>query len=459
MSENRHLSENRQILTSLINHKTLITRYLLLRHRLCLSFTMELSTMDRPISAHKLLKLKLQRIAFWSGAVVLVTLIFWGARKLIRPSLKQGQFETATVETGMVSESISCTGTVELENHQMILSPATAMLEKIRAYPGEMVQAGDTILKLDPRGLLKLLEQKNLDLKSLQNKLTQQEINASIARLEMQHQEDLKKVEIEKLKSVWKDEQAMLQLGGTPVEKVEQAQQAYELAQRELKITHQKNALQLDQQEAAQQNLALEQEKIKVQLDQLREQLNQLWVLAPIPGVIISVNAETGSMVPQDQELVRISDLRTFRINGKIADKFAQQLAPGGKVQVVVDSEHHLAGSIGNIRPLVESNQVHFEVTPEDKSHPRFRPNLELELRILVAEKRHTLRVKDGPFFDGSKKLKVFKLENSQAVAVEVTTGLSNMDYLEIESGLEPGDEIVISDVSAFQHLDQVEVK
>jgi HlyD family secretion protein len=419
---------------------------------------MELSTMDRPISDNRLLRQKIRKAGAWLGLILFIAGMFFGTRQFFRPKLTRGNFETAVVEMGKVSESIGSTGTLELENRQMILAPATTVLQEIRASPGKMVEKGDTILVLDQTPIVKTLYQKQLELKSMKNRLQKQNLAASIARLEMEHQEELKNVDIERLKSVWKDEQAMLKMGGTPPEKVEQARQALDLAHKELEITRKKNQLQREELRIGVQELELERTKIQQQIDELEIQSAQLWVLAPVPGVVISIEAETGSMIQQNQELVRISDLRTYKITGKIADKFSSQLSSGGKVSIMID-QHQLPGTIGNIRPLVESGQVYFDVFPEQNDHPRFRPNLEVELRILVAEKESVLRVKDGPFFDGSKKLKVFKVEDEQAVAVEVVTGLKNMDYLEIESGLKPGDEVIITDVSVFQHLEKVEIR
>lgn len=420
---------------------------------------MELSTMDRPISANQLLRRRVLIILSWLGGILLLAGLVSAVRTMIRPTLEADQFETATVEYGLVSETISCTGTLELESRRMILSPATAVLQETKASPGQLVQSGDTILILDQAGIRKQLSEMQLELKTLENRLQKQSLAASITRLEIEHQRDLNKMEIERLQSVWKDEKTMLSMGGTPPEKVEQAKQAVDLARKELDITSAKNKLKLAELEVTEEELQLERQKLLQKFADLRAQSQQLWVLAPIPGVVISIDAEIGSMIQQNQELVKISDLRTYKITGKINEKFSAQLSSGGRVNIIIDQDQSLEGTIGNIRPVVESGQVYFDVLPVQKDHPRFRPNLEVELRILVAEKSNTLRLKDGPFYDGSKKLKVFKVENNRAVATEITTGLTNMNYIEIENGLEEGDEVVISDVSDFQHLEWIEIE
>jgi HlyD family secretion protein len=57
-----------------------------------------------------------------------------------------------------------------------------------------------------------------------------------------------------------------------------------------------------------------------------------------------------------------------------------------------------------------------------------------------------------GPFAEGDGKREVFVLRGNQAVRTPTQLGLASSTHLEVLAGLAPGDEVVISDMSAYLH-------
>jgi HlyD family secretion protein len=56
--------------------------------------------------------------------------------------------------------------------------------------------------------------------------------------------------------------------------------------------------------------------------------------------------------------------------------------------------------------------------------------------------------------------LPVFVLENNKtARRREIETGLSNFDFVEIKQGLKPGEKVIITDMSQYKHLDQIQIE
>ena len=170
------------------------------------------------------------------------------------------------------------------------------------------------------------------------------------------------------------------------------------------------------------------------------------------------INVREWQTISSGQEMVSISDLSTFKLTGKIADSNAEKLHSNGKV-IAISNNTRLEATIGNIRPEIENGMIKFDVFLEQNNHPDLRPNLSMELQIITAEKINVLRLPDGPFFDGSRQLDVLRVEGDNAYKTRIQTGLNNFEYVEIESGLKEGDEVIVSDVSKVIHLETIKLK
>ena len=50
-------------------------------------------------------------------------------------------------------------------------------------------------------------------------------------------------------------------------------------------------------------------------------------------------------------------------------------------------------------------------------------------------------------------------MENGIARRREIEVGLSNFDYVEIKNGIRPGERVIVSDLSRFEHLREITLK
>ena len=417
-----------------------------------------LDPMDRVIPANIKFRRKLKTGGYVLAILVVFVLGLWGFRGLVRPVLVSGEFEVDTVRLGPVYETITSTATIELERHHTVLSPATAVMKAIIAGPGQLVEKGDTLLLLDGERLEEQHENTNLQLLALKSRLRKLDLDNSMEAMDNDFNLMAKKVEIEKLTSKLADERALLEMGATSRSEVTELEQSLRMANAEKEKMEKRAVLKSREMRAVREEALINVKQKENELAGLKLQMGMTTVTAPITGVVVSIGAETGSMVTKDAELARLSDLGSYKLTGKVPDALSEHISPGVVVQIIIDRETRLEGTVGNVRPLVKENNVYFDIFPERKDHPRFRPNMTVEIRIVTAYKERALIVKDGPFYDGSKKPKVYRIDGDKATGVVVTTGIKGMDHIEITDGLKPGDRVVVSDVGEIDHLDEVNI-
>ena len=123
-----------------------------------------------------------------------------------------------------------------------------------------------------------------------------------------------------------------------------------------------------------------------------------------------------------------------------------------------LNAETAIEGKITNIRPTVENNILTFDVQIDQQDHPQLRPNMRVEVFIVVASKQNVVRVANGPVFKGQANQQLFVIQNDEAVRRNVQVGLSNFDFVEIEQNIRPGEKIIISDMTNYEHLSTIKI-
>ena len=125
---------------------------------------------------------------------------------------------------------------------------------------------------------------------------------------------------------------------------------------------------------------------------------------------------------------------------------------------VVLVNEQPIAGTVTNVFPTVENGVVRFSVSLDDAARAGLRPSLRVDVHVVTDRKARTLRVDRGPFVDDASR-RAFVVRGDRAFRVPLVLGLSGIDQVEIVSGAVEGDELIVSDMRDYLHLDSILLK
>lgn len=415
--------------------------------------------MDRPISDTKKKRRLGKNALRITGLIAVLVGALFVLRSLLTKELDYKDFQTATVEVGKVEEAITASGLVVPAFEQQLTAPVTAAIQEVHRQSGDKVERGDTILQLDEEYIRLQYESLADQLELKKNKITRLRHEYDKNIQDLAYESEIKALQISSLEAQLADTKRLREIGSATPEEVDQAQLQLDIARLEKQKLD--NELRFREQvlPGDRRNLELEVRMEEKKSSELARKLRETSVIAPRSGVITWINEDLGKQVSEGELLVRLADLQRYRIEATCSDRYAAQVKIGLPVRVRIN-QTDLNGRISTILPAVENNTVAFIVELDEPDHPKLRPNRRVEVFLIANAREQALRLKNGPAFRGKTIQPLFVVDGKEARRTEARIGLTSVDYVELlETDLQPGQQVIISDMAAYEHLEQIKLE
>jgi len=414
--------------------------------------------MDKPLPKTYLSILKfksLSKLLLIAGIFVIAIFIL---RNLITSSLTSSEITVKTAVIGDIEATLTASGIVVAEYEQVIVSSDNTSIEKVLYNSGEAIKAGEVILTLNSTLLNSQYEKMLYEYQLLKNRQKQLELNLERNFLNLNTELNIKNLKLKSLSVKLEQEKFLNERKMNTNGDLEQAELNLEIAKMELnllnkQITNQKNSQLTDMEE-----LVLQIKILDKNLAEIKDRIDKAEVKSDRDGVITGLNNRIGSSVLTGEVLVKIADLNSYKVAAKIPDIHIGRLQIGTPVIVRVN-DRTLRGKISSIDPTIKNSSVDFSVELEQKNFKELRSNMTAEVFVITAEHKNVVTVENGAFYNGSKKIKAFVLENGTAYRRDVEVGLTNFDCIEIVSGITAGEKVIISDTREFEHRKEIKIK
>lgn len=414
--------------------------------------------MDRPISQDSQRNTNLKKWAGYIIGIAALVAAIWAIRLFIKPSMDTTKFRIAKAVIGEMDETITSSGTVVPAFESVITSPITAEILSVKSKPGTTVDRGSAILELNTEFTkLEVAQLKDeLELRKNNVKRLTLEFDKNVRDLELDDQ--IQGLQVNSLEALLEDAKKLNKIGGATDEEVEKASLDLQIAnlrkkKLENEVEFRKASLNSDKK-----NLELEVQIQQNRLAELNKKLYASRVVAKQAGVVTWVNENIGAKVNEGEPLVRIANLDNYYIEGQVSDRYAQRIIPGMEVTVRINRKE-LAGIIQNILPEINNNTMKFNVILKDGSDEALRPQARVEVFLITDQKDDALKLPSGPAFTGAPTQDVYVIRNGVAERTRVTVGMTSIDEVEITSGLQPGDQVILSKMDEYEHLDRIELE
>jgi HlyD family secretion protein len=404
---------------------------------------------------------KIRRILYATSTLVVVAGISFGASRLSPavPAVARPEVWIDTVKRGPLIRQVRGSGTLVPENIRWITATTSGRVEKRVLRPGATVMPTTVILIMSNPDLRQAATTAELAWKSsqaalenrraqLQTDLLTQEAalgtaqsNANQAALTLAAKEQLYR---EELISTLE----LRQFRGQAAE----TKNRERIAQKQLEIAKAGIRSQIAPQEA-------DVNQKRAAYDLVLTQLEALNVKAGMHGVLQLLPVEEGAAVAANAPVARVADPTVLKAELRIAETQIKDVKVG-QVAEVDTRNGVVAGKVTRIDPAAANGTVGVEVSLEGALPPGARPDLSVDGTVRLEKLDDVIFVARPAFGQEESTIQLFKvLPNGEAHRTKVLLGRSSVIQIEIREGLQPGDQVILSDMSSYDQFDRLKVK
>jgi HlyD family secretion protein len=414
--------------------------------------------MDSPVPKKYKRKLLAKNIGLVSLIIIVPMCIVLFIKITIAPSISQTNLPIGIVDMGSLEITASGSGVIMPNYEEVLTAPFQSKILKVNKTPGTFVNMGDTLLTLDSKSAEEHYNslKNELELKTIQHKKLSIQIRESEEDFAISKQ--IREIRIENLKAAYEAEAYLSKLGGSTKELVKKASTQWEIAELELTqaVGNYKNHM-----ETSQVSLKELETIIRIQKEAVDESygtIRKALLIAPFSGILSFLMTQNGARISEGQELARIADISKYRIKGSISNVWMGRVHPGQRV-LIRNRGQVSFGAVDNVMTSLDNGLIECDIRIDDSDLSNFRPNLQVDIRIVVSEKEQSMRLPNGVFYKTPGKKVLYVIKGNKAIRTNVNLGEANFDYVEVVSGLDTGDQVVLRDIAEKYDRQELKVK
>ena len=374
------------------------------------------------------------------------------------PSVDRSTVWIDTVKRGAMIRQVRGTGTLVPTVIQWIPSATDARVDRILVLPGTQVKADTVLLELSNPELVLALRDAELQLKA-----GEAELQAQHVKLENDHMDQVAAA------AAVKSEYLEAKLRAEADEALAKEGLVADLA---LKISRAKAEEMATRNDIEDKRLEINDASLKAQMvvqqahvDQLRaqyqlkrDQVDGLRVRAGVDGVLQQLPVQVGQRVTPGTTMAKVAQPEHLKAELKIAETQAKDIQIGQTASV--DTHNGvIAGHVIRVDPAVQNGTVTVDVGLDGIMPKGARPDLTVDGTVELDRLQDVMYVGRPTSGQENDVVGLFKLDEEGATRVKVKLGKSSVNTIEILDGLRVGDQVILSDMSAWDAYDRIRLK
>lgn len=414
--------------------------------------------MDRTLTKKEIRRGQLKKLILPTAGIVAVAgLTIWmlGAST---PTVKESGISIANADRGDVASSIITTGKVVAATQIQVNSPVASSILEVNCRVGDLVEAGTPLVTLDLQQTAEALAQKNDQLHMKELALEQQlaRDRTELARIAMEI--EVARMKTHTLEVELANERYLDSIGTGTGDRVRQAE--FELATQRLSL--EQLLQQLENETAARRAAAastrLEVEIMRTDAEQARRLLTDASIRAPRRSTVTEITDLVGAQVSPGQKLAVVSDLDHYKVESSASEMYASALTAGTPVSIKING-HTIGGSVSTVAPTSTDSRLTFTVALDNDSSDILRHGQRPEVYVHREILHQVVRIPYPAFYSTPGQYDVYVRQGNELSLRSVRLGDASFDYVEVVSGINPGDQVVITDMSRFNKAKTIKIQ
>jgi HlyD family secretion protein len=372
------------------------------------------------------------------------------------PSVDRATVWVDTVKRGELLMQRRGIGTLVPEEVRWIPATSDGIIEERRVRAGDMVNANSIILVMSNPDVRQRATDAELQLKgaeadllSLRATLQNEVLNQKALQSNIEAEYNRAKLDYEANRELAKDgliADLILKKSQVTVQELES------------KIQTEKDKIKglmqsVDARNGAQQTRV---DQLRVAYELRKKQLDELNVRAGTTGIVQQVPVEAGQRVQPGTILAKVAQPGRLKAELQIAETQVKDVSPGQPASIDMRNGI-IPGQVIRIDPAAVNGTVKVDVQLNGEYPKGTRPDLSVDGTIDIERLADVLYVGRPAYGQADSTVGIFKLmPNGEAIRVQVKLGRSSVNQIEIVDGLRQGDQVILSDMSAWDSYDRV---
>ncbi len=391
--------------------------------------------------------------------------------KVIPVSVEQAQ-------KGEITTSFRYSGTLKTNKQVMVVSKVAGRVKQIFFKVGDTVKEGDVLFSVDDKDIQDSIKSLELQLKSSQIAvdMAQKALNSSKgSMLEQQLTQAETSVKTSELqyntaKKNYEDSKMLYEAGSASKQQYDQAKTAFETAQISFNAAQQAYDLLVNK--TSQENIdrakdqlnqaIASKENVEFQLNKAKENLAETNVKSPISGVVSSRAIEEGEMVGGSSVPFVVVQINPAVLAVNISEQMLGNIKEGDNVNIVIGAikDNTFTGRIRSIAPVADERTTTYPIEIEiENNNNELKAGMFGEVAFITNKQEDVIVVKRETLIEKDQKTFVFTTtEDNKAKLVEVETGIDNGNEIEITTGLNVGQSIIVKGQDYLKDGDNIKI-
>jgi HlyD family secretion protein len=407
---------------------------------------------------------KLRQISFAVAGIIVIALVSVALARLkpAAPTVERATVWPAKVQRGNMVREVRGLGTlVPVDEARRWIPAATAgRVERIVIRPGAVVTPDTVILVLTEPQLQQQLndaEQQlrasEADYKSLEARLQTDRLNQRSVAATVGADFEAAKLDKETNESLFKEGLVSnLQLKTSTV-RAESLATRFKIEQERVQVAEMNISAQLQAQRARV-------DQLRSMLTLRQSQVGQLQVRAGMNGVLEQVPVEVGQQIGPGVNLARVADPTRLKAELRVPETQARDLTIG-QLAKVDTRQGIIEGRVVRIDPSAQQGTVTVDIQLSGELPRGARPDLSVDGTIELERLENVLFMGRPAFGQENTSVGVFKVDpaTGEAYRTTVQLGRASVNTIEVKGGLNEGDEVILSDMSAWDAFDRIRLR
>ena len=395
------------------------------------------------------------------GSVLVLLVALWVAIPALNKwsstsaSIPYDRLRIAEVVRGDLVRDVSVQGRVVAAVSPTLYAPAGGTIT-LQVEAGASVEKSQVLAVVDSPELENQLQQSQATLEEQEMQLERQRIESKQLALEKRKGADLADVALVAARREMRRAEEANERGVIPPIDYEKAKDdlrnaelAFEHAVADADLFDERLTFELRAQE-------LSRNRQKLLVDELQRQVAQLAIQSPVAGIVGDLLVEQRAAVSRDTPVMAVVDLTRFEIDALIPESYADDLAIGMQAEIILGAQKY-SGQLVAVSPEIVAGQVRSRIRFSGDMPGNIRQNQRLTTRVLLEERPSVLTLQRGQFLEtGGGRIAYVLREDDIAERRQIEIGGRSLSAVEIISGLEEGDRVIISSIDQFRSAETV---